>query len=68
MECYIEDTNKELKKKYLIKVDRENGPIYRYDWKERIWVEDNYMLKIFTGDIEVVFITEEEVKKLISIE
>lgn len=40
-----------IENRRLIKVDIDNGPIYRYDRNEKQWVEDRYMLKIFTGDI-----------------
>ena len=54
---YIESFKRSGSPKFVIR-QREGKLIERYDFMKQKWVEDDYMLKIYTGGIEVDPCTE----------
>lgn len=61
---YLEDFVPPGRKPRLIR-HRDDALIERYEYSSRKWVNDSEMLQIYTGDIDVDPITEEEVKEVI---
>ena len=62
---YIEDVVFSNRQPRLIR-HREDALIERYDFNNKKWVQDDLMLQIYTGDIEVNSITEKEMKQIIA--
>lgn len=61
---YLEDFAPPGRPPKLIR-HRDDALIERYNFSSRHWVEDSEMLQIYTGDISVDTITEEEAKEVI---
>lgn len=61
---YLEDFAPPGRPPVLIR-HRDGARIERYSFGSHRWVEDSEMLQIYTGDINVDTITEEEAKEVI---
>lgn len=61
---YLEDFAPPGRKPLLIR-HRDGALIEQYDFGSRSWIKDSEMLKIYTGDIDTVPITEAKVKEVI---
>lgn len=63
---YIEDSVFPLKRKPILIRQRNHALIERYDYNSHSWVEDGEMLQIYTGDLDCLPITEDEIKEIIA--
>ena len=61
---FLEDLVPPGRKPHLIR-HRDDALIERYAYGSHRWVNDSEMLQIYTGDIDVNPITEEEAKEVI---